>query len=115
MSKMSKIDENRMETAMRAMGFRDNLIGTEMLRMAIREYEPGMAVTKELYPIIAQRCGSTPSRVERAMRHAIESAFDRGDPLVINGIFGYSMDPNKGKPTNWEFIGRMVRECACED
>lgn len=112
---MSKINENRMETAMRALGFRDNLCGTDMLRIAIREYEPGMVITKELYPMIANRVGSTPSRVERAMRTAIETAFDRGDPLIINGIFGYSINPNKGKPTNWEFIGRMARECAFED
>lgn len=112
---MSKINENRMENAMRAMGFRDNLCGTEMLRIAIREYEPGMRMTKELYPMIASRVGSTPSRVERSMRHAIESAFDRGDPLIINGIFGYSLSPDKGKPTNWEFVGRMARECALED
>lgn len=112
---MNKINENRMETAMRAMGFRDNLCGTDMLRIAIREYEPGMQITKELYPLIAQRVGSTPSRVERAMRHAIESAFDRGDPLIINGIFGYSLSSEKGKPTNWEFISRMARECAFED
>ena len=112
---MSKINENRMETAMRALGFRDNLCGTEMLRIAIREYEPGMVITKELYPMIANRVGSTPSRVERAMRTAIETAFDRGDPLIINGIFGNSINPNKGKPTNWEFIGRMARECALED
>ena len=112
---MSKINENLMENAMRAMGFRDNLCGTEMLRIAIREYEPGMRMTKELYPMIASRVGSTPSRVERSMRHAIESAFDRGDPLIINGIFGYSLSPDKGKPTNWEFIGRMARECAVED
>lgn len=112
---MSKINENRMETAMRAMGFRDNLSGTEMLRIAIREYEPGMHITKDLYPMIAHRAGSTPSRVERSMRHAIESAFDRGDSLVINGIFGYSVSAEKGKPTNWEFISRMARECALED
>ena len=112
---MSKINENRMENAMRAMGFRDNLCGTEMVRIAIREYEPGMRITKELYPMIASMVGSTPSRVERSMRHAIESAFDRGDPLIINGIFGYSLSPDKGKPTNWEFIGRMARECALED
>lgn len=112
---MNKINENRMETAFRALGFRDSTCGTEMCRIAIREYEPGMAITKELYPIIAKRVGSTPQRVERAMRHAIESAFDRGDPLIINGIFGYSMSPNKGKPTNWEFVARMARECAGED
>ena len=112
---MSKINENRMENAMRAMGFRDNLCGTEMLRIAIREYEPGMRMTKELYPMIARRVGSTPSRVERSMRHAIESAFDRGDPLIINGIFGYSLSPDKGEPTIWEFVGRMARECALED
>lgn len=112
---MNRIDEHRMEAAMRALGFRDNLCGTEMVRIAIREYEPGMSITKELYPMIAHRVGSTPSRVERSMRHAIETAFDRGDPLTINGIFGYSMSAEKGKPTNWEFIGRMARECALED
>lgn len=112
---MNKINENRMDSAFLSLGFRDNLVGTEMCRIAIREYEPGMSITKELYPLIAKRVGSTPQRVERSMRHAIETAFDRGDPLIVNGLFGYSMDPGRGKPTNWEFVSRMARECSFED
>ena len=105
---MSKINENRMETAMRALGFRDNLCGTEMLRIAIREYEPGMVITKELYPMIANRVGSTPSRVERAMRHAIETAWLRCDLKTADRYFGNTIDPRRCKPVNSHFIARVA-------
>ncbi len=62
------------------------------------------AVTKELYPTIAQTYDTTPSRVERAIRHAIELAWDRGDIDRINKFFGYTINGEKGKPTNSEFI-----------
>jgi len=62
------------------------------------------AVTKELYPTIAKRYDTTPSRVERAIRHAIELAWDRGDIDRINKFFGYTINGEKGKPTNSEFI-----------
>ncbi|MEQ8201990.1 MAG: sporulation transcription factor Spo0A [Syntrophomonadaceae bacterium] len=62
------------------------------------------AVTKELYPTIAKRYDTTPSRVERAIRHAIELAWDRGDVDRINKFFGYTVNGEKGKPTNSEFI-----------
>lgn len=62
------------------------------------------AVTKELYPTIAKRYDTTPSRVERAIRHAIELAWDRGDVDRINKFFGYTINGEKGKPTNSEFI-----------
>jgi two-component system response regulator (stage 0 sporulation protein A) len=62
------------------------------------------AVTKELYPTIAKRYDTTPSRVERAIRHAIELAWDRGDIERINKFFGYTINGEKGKPTNSEFI-----------
>ncbi len=62
------------------------------------------AVTKELYPTIAKTYDTTPSRVERAIRHAIELAWDRGDIDRINKFFGYTINGEKGKPTNSEFI-----------
>lgn len=62
------------------------------------------AVTKQLYPAVAQRFGTTPSRVERAIRHAIEVAWDRGDLEVLQKYFGYTVSSVKGKPTNSEFI-----------
>lgn len=62
------------------------------------------AVTKELYPAIAEKYDTTASRVERAIRHAIELAWDRGDIDKINKFFGYTINGEKGKPTNSEFI-----------
>lgn len=62
------------------------------------------AVTKELYPAIADKYDTTPSRVERAIRHAIELAWDRGDIDKINKFFGYTINGDRGKPTNSEFI-----------
>lgn len=97
------------------LGFRENIVGTNMLRVAIEEWEPGMSMTKELYPIVARKCGSTPSRAERAMRHAIETAFERGSGITINGLFGYSMSPAKGAPTVSEFVARMARVCSDEN
>ena len=66
------------------------------------------AVTKELYPAIARKYGTTPSRVERAMRHAIELAWDRGDMVKINKFFGFTLNGEKGKPTNSEFIALIA-------
>ena len=94
------------------LGFRDSVTGTNMLRVAVMEWEPGMSITKDLYPIVARKCGSTPSRVERAMRHAISTAFDRGNLDTITRLFGYTINPEKGVPTVSEFIARMNRECS---
>jgi two-component system response regulator (stage 0 sporulation protein A) len=66
------------------------------------------AVTKELYPTIAKKYDTTPSRVERAIRHAIELAWDRGDIDRINKFFGYTINGEKGKPTNSEFIANIA-------
>lgn len=66
------------------------------------------AVTKELYPTIAKKYDTTPSRVERAIRHAIELAWDRGDVDRINKLFGFSSSGEKGKPTNSEFIALIA-------
>jgi len=62
------------------------------------------SVTKELYPMVAEKNDSTPSRVERSIRHAIEIAWNRGNIDFINSIFGYKTNSQKKKPTNSEFI-----------
>ena len=65
-------------------------------------------VTKTLYPTVAREFDTTSSRVERAIRHAIEVAWDRGDVDVLNSFFGYTIHTNKGKPTNSEFIAMIA-------
>lgn len=65
-------------------------------------------ITKELYPTIAQKYVTTPSRVERAIRHAIEVAWDRGNMDFIQRVFGHTISQEKGKPTNSEFIAMVA-------
>ncbi len=65
-------------------------------------------VTKLLYPTVASEFDTTPSRVERAIRHAIELAWDRGDLETLNSFFGYTVNTGKGKPTNSEFIALVT-------
>lgn len=66
------------------------------------------AITKVLYPQVAKTFGTTPSRVERAIRHAIEVAWDRGDLDTLQRFFGYTVSNTKGKPTNSEFIALIA-------
>lgn len=66
------------------------------------------SVTKQLYPSVAEHFDTTPSRVERAIRHAIEVAWDRGDVEVLNAYFGYTIQNSRGKPTNSEFIAMIA-------
>lgn len=66
------------------------------------------SVTKILYPTVAKKYQTTTSRVERAIRHAIEVAWDRGDVDVLNSYFGYTIQNNRGKPTNSEFIAMIA-------
>lgn len=66
------------------------------------------AVTKELYPMIAEKYQTTSSRVERAIRHAIELAWDRGNVEMMNRFFGYTINLERGKPTNSEFIAMVA-------
>ena len=66
------------------------------------------SVTKVLYPSVAKRFGTTTSRVERAIRHAIEVAWDRGDVDTLNSYFGYTIQNSRGKPTNSEFIAMIA-------
>lgn len=72
------------------------------------------AVTKELYPAIAKKYSTTPSRVERAIRHAIELAWDRGNVNYLNEVFGHTVRIDKGKPTNSEFIAIIADKLRIE-
>ena len=80
----------------------------EAITMVVNDMELLSAVTKELYPSIAKKYNTTASRVERAIRHAIEVAWGRGQVDTINKIFGYTIHNSKGKPTNSEFIAMVA-------
>ncbi|MCL1912882.1 MAG: sporulation transcription factor Spo0A [Eubacteriaceae bacterium] len=80
----------------------------DAIKLVIAEPEMLGGITKELYPSIAKKYSTTPSRVERAIRHAIEVAWSRGRVETIDNIFGYTIDQNKGKPTNSEFIAMIA-------
>ena len=80
----------------------------EAIIIAVENMEVINAVTKVLYPEVAKRFNTTASRVERAIRHAIEVAWDRGDLDVLQKYFGYTVSNVKGKPTNSEFIAMIA-------
>ena len=80
----------------------------EAIIIAVNDMEVINAVTKVLYPAVAKKFGTTPSRVERAIRHAIEVAWDRGDLETLQKYFGYTVSNTKGKPTNSEFIAMIA-------
>lgn len=86
----------------------------EAILMVIEEMSLLGAVTKELYPSIARKYNTTPSRVERAIRHAIELAWERGNIEVINRFFGYTVHMDRGKPTNSEFIAMIADKLRLE-
>ncbi len=79
----------------------------EAIMLSIKNTEIINSVTKLLYPTVAKKYSTTSSRVERAIRHAIEVAWDRGDIDVLNGYFGYTIQNERGKPTNSEFIAMI--------
>ena len=80
----------------------------EAIVIAVQDMDVINAVTKVLYPEVARRYSTTPSRVERAVRHAIEVAWDRGDLETLQHYFGYTVSNTKGKPTNSEFIAMIA-------
>ena len=80
----------------------------DSILMAVDDMEVLNAITKILYPTIAKRFQTTPSRVERAIRHAIEVAWSRGRMETLDAMFGYTIDTGKGKPTNSEFIALIA-------
>lgn len=82
--------------------------------MAVKDMDVLNYITKELYPAIAEDANTTPSRVERAIRHAIEVAWSRGTLDAKDSIFGYTISSNKGKPTNSEFIAIIADKLRLE-
>lgn len=103
----------------REIGIPAHIKGYQYLRdaimMIVNEIELLGAVTKVLYPLIAEKYSTTPSRVERAIRHAIEVAWGgRGNVDMINKIFGYTVKIEKGKPTNSEFMAMIADKLRME-
>lgn len=86
----------------------------EAIIMSVNDMDVLNYITKELYPSIAKKCNTTPSRVERAIRHAIEVAWNRGKVDAIDALFGYTINNHKGKPTNSEFIALIADRLRLE-
>jgi two-component system response regulator (stage 0 sporulation protein A) len=98
--------------ALREIGIPANLRGYVYLRdaiiLALGEGDMPTSITHVVYPTIARRHNTTASRVERSMRHAIETAWMRGDINTLNDVFGHTVDAEKGRPTNSAFIARIA-------
>lgn len=82
--------------------------------LSLKNREMLKSITKDLYPTVAKNNNTTASRVERAIRHAIEVAWGRGDIDVLNEIFGFTVKSSKGKPTNGEFISMLTERIRLE-
>jgi two-component system response regulator (stage 0 sporulation protein A) len=80
----------------------------EAILSSLSDHDLLESVTKSLYPNVACKFQTTSSRVERAIRHAIEIAWDRGNVEILNSFFGYTVNTSKGKPTNSEFIALIT-------
>lgn len=111
------VDEKRdleveVTNIMHEIGVPAHIKGYQYLRdaimMVVNNLDVINSITKQLYPVIAKDYNTTPSRVERAIRHAIEVAWNRGRVEAINSIFGYTINVGKGKPTNSEFIAMIA-------
>lgn len=104
--------DNDVTTIIHEIGIPAHIKGYRYLReaimMVVNRVDLLGCVTKELYPTIARNHSTTPSRVERAIRHAIEVAWSRGNVEVINGLFGHTVNRERGKPTNSEFIAMVA-------
>lgn len=110
--------ERRVTAIIHEIGVPAHIKGYQYLREAIlftvNDMEAINAVTKILYPAVARKFGTTASRVERAIRHAIEVAWDRGDLEILQKYFGYTVSNAKGKPTNSEFIAMISDRISLE-
>ena len=104
--------ESQVTKIIHQIGIPAHIKGYQYLRsailMTIEDNEIINSVTKILYPSVAKKYATTTSRVERAIRHAIEVAWDRGDIDTLNGYFGYTIQNSRGKPTNSEFIAMIA-------
>ncbi len=103
--------EQRITSIIHDVGVPAHIKGYQYLREAIKicvlDIKVLESVTKRLYPMVARQFGTTASRVERAIRHAVEVAWDRGNVDTLTGYFGYTINNGKGKPTNSEFIAMI--------
>ncbi len=86
----------------------------DAIMMVVKDLDIINSITKQLYPSIAREYNTTPSRVERAIRHAIEVAWSRGQVETIDSLFGYTVSIGKGKPTNSEFIAMVADKLRLE-
>lgn len=93
------------------LGLKDVNAGTVYLRDMVAMYRPRMGLTKELYPAIAQRYRSSPQRIERCCRYAIEYAWTYGSQAAQEQLFGASISTETGRPTVGHFVSRLYREC----
>ena len=104
--------ESQVTKIIHQIGVPAHIKGYQYLRTAIlltvKDSDIINSVTKVLYPSVAKKYQTTTSRVERAIRHAIEVAWDRGDVDTLNSYFGYTIQNNRGKPTNSEFIAMIA-------
>ncbi len=104
--------ESQVTQIIHQIGVPAHIKGYQYLRtailMTIKDSDIINSVTKILYPSVAKKYATTTSRVERAIRHAIEVAWDRGDVDTLNSYFGYTIQNNRGKPTNSEFIAMIA-------
>ncbi len=110
--------ELRVSEILHQIGVPAHIKGYHYLRdsiiLSIKEPEIINAITKQLYPSVAKKYATTSSRVERAIRHAIEVAWDRGDVDILNSYFGYTIHISRGKPTNSEFIAMIADKLRLE-
>ena len=116
------VDENflrkEITKLMHTLGMPAHVLGYEYAReailIALGNKDILREMTKGLYPAVSQRFNTTPSRVERAIRHAVELAWDRGDVDTIQKFFGFTVSAKKGKPTNSEFLSALVDHLRLE-
>ena len=111
--------ESKVTSVLHNMGVPAHIKGYGFLRqsiiMAVEDPQVISLVTKRLYPDIAKLNNTTASRVERAIRHAIEVAWDRGNVDVLNEYFGYTINNMRGKPTNSEFVAMISDKLRLEN
>ncbi|EGD48585.1 sporulation transcriptional activator Spo0A [Ruminiclostridium papyrosolvens DSM 2782] len=110
--------EVEVTNVMHEIGVPAHIKGYQYLRdaimMVVKDLDVINSITKLLYPSIAKEYNTTPSRVERAIRHAIEVAWSRGQVEAIDALFGYTVNIGKGKPTNSEFIAMIADKLRLE-
>ena len=116
---LQKSLESRVTDMIHEIGVPAHIKGYHYLRdaimMAVEDMNMLNSITKILYPTIAKNYQTTPSRVERAIRHAIEVAWSRGKMDTIDELFGYTVSVGKGKPTNSEFIALIADKIRLEN